>query len=83
MGIVERFTFFGPDMPFTKAEDKLMKGGNMLHGPHHDCLMCGMAKTVGMMEKHPKDCDCEVHPKKEGKEDEQKSESKVSASLGM
>lgn len=56
----------------------------MSHGPHHDCLMCGMAKTVGMMEKHPKDCKCgEVHPKKEEKEDEQKSQSKISASLGM
>ncbi|MBI4097785.1 MAG: hypothetical protein HY426_01990 [Candidatus Levybacteria bacterium] len=50
----------------------------MKHGSHHNCLMCGMAKTVGMMEKHPKDCDCEAHPKEK---DEQKSESKVSASL--
>lgn len=46
----------------------------MSHGPHHNCLMCSMAKSVGMMEKHPEDCNCEVHPKKEGKKDEQKSE---------
>lgn len=43
----------------------------MSHGPHHNCLMCTVAKTVGMMEKHPKGCDCETHPKKK---DEQKAE---------
>lgn len=60
--------------------DNQTKGGRfMSHGPHHDCLMCNMAKIVGMMEKHPKDCDCEAHPKKKN---EQKKESKVSASLG-
>lgn len=50
-----------------------------------------MAKTVGMIERHPKDCKCgKVHPKKEEKKDEQKSESRVRlgesksyASLGM
>lgn len=52
----------------------------MRHGPHHNCLMCRMAKTVGMMEEHLKDCDCEANPKKK---DEQKSESKVPANLGM
>lgn len=34
--------------------------------------MCRMARAIGMMEKHPKSCDCEAHPKKK---DEQKDES--------
>lgn len=35
--------------------------------------MCRMAKTIGMMEKHPEDCDCEAHPKNK---DEQKIQGK-------
>lgn len=36
----------------------------MSHGPHDNCIMCKMARAVGMMEKHPKNCDCEAQPKK-------------------
>lgn len=41
----------------------------MKHGPHDNCMMCRMARAIGMMEKHPKSCDCEAHPEKK---DEQK-----------
>lgn len=49
----------------------------MAHGPHHDCLMCKMAKTVGMMEKHPRGCNCQSHPQKE---DEQKRTNQAQSS---
>ncbi len=41
----------------------------MKHGPHDNCLMCSMAKAVGMIEKHPKDCNCQANIKKEEKKD--------------
>lgn len=46
----------------------------MSHGPHHDCLMCSMAKTVGMIEKHPENCDCEEAKKEELKHEHKKAE---------
>lgn len=43
-----------------------MKMGN--HGPHHTCMMCGVAKATGMMEKHPENCNCtEAQKEKEEK----------------
>jgi len=41
----------------------------MSHGSHCSCLMCSMAKGIGMMEKHPKDCNCQKENKKEERQD--------------
>ena len=45
----------------------------MGHGKHDNCVMCRMGKAVGMIEKHPDDCNCETNTKKRV---EQKSQSK-------
>ena len=29
------------------------------HGAHHTCVMCSIAKTTGMIKKHPENCNCE------------------------
>lgn len=52
----------------------------MLHGPHDNCMMCKMARTIGIMRKHPKNCACETHPKNK---DEEKSKNKVNANIQM
>lgn len=42
----------------------------MKHGPHDNCMMCRMAKTVGMIEKHPENCNCQI------KQEQKKAEPK-------
>lgn len=37
----------------------------MSHGPHDNCLMCSMGKAMGMIEKHPQNCNCQVPLKKD------------------
>ncbi|MBI2593640.1 hypothetical protein HYW44_03280 [Candidatus Daviesbacteria bacterium] len=37
----------------------------MSHGPHDNCLMCSMGRMMGMVEKHPKNCNCQTQIKKE------------------
>lgn len=50
----------------------------MSHGPHDNCTMCKMARAIGMMEKHPKGCNCEGHPRKK---DEREDEIKANAAV--
>ncbi len=45
----------------------------MGHGKHDNCAMCRMGKAIGMIEKHPDDCNCEANPEEKA---EQKRESK-------
>ncbi len=45
----------------------------MGHGSHHNCMMCKMAKTVGMMEKHPENCDCQNQKEEKEEKHEEKS----------
>ena len=42
----------------------------MGHGKHDNCMMCRMGKAIGMIEKHPENCDCQ-----EKHEDYKKEES--------
>ncbi len=49
----------------------------MSHGPHHKCLMCSMGRVMGIMEKHPKNCNCQVSIKK----DEPKKSDQINTNL--
>lgn len=52
-------------------EDEERRKAAMKHGPHHNCLMCRMAKKVGMIEKHPENCNCQA------KQEQRQEQSKV------